>query len=205
MASDVPSGEGDAAALQARAVEVVRAAAQLMEKAGGPDDAELRDAIEQHLGVERELVANQLDFALVFVHLGILLGVRCHMRRDSGGADAAERAEALRRLRWADSHGPRDDPLVVQARMMLLFVLLPWALPRTDGSRTALQNALLDAADGRVLTEALRRDLIEAREVVDRIAEAPTSEEFRLRGESIRQDIEQMLAAGSAGSARRSR
>ncbi|MFG2407734.1 CHAT domain-containing protein [Streptomyces brevispora] len=82
--------------------------------------------------------------------------------------------------------------------MLLIFLLVPWALPRADGSRTALQNALLDADDGQLLTDALRRDLTEAKEVVDRLAEAPGDEEFRLRTESNREDTERMLSAGGA-------
>ncbi|MBJ3809173.1 CHAT domain-containing protein [Streptomyces flavofungini] len=84
--------------------------------------------------------------------------------------------------------------------MMLVFLLVPWALPRTDGTRTALLDALLAVADERVLTEALRRDLTEAGEVVDRIAEAPVSQKFRRRTADIKRDIEQMLAPGSASS-----
>ncbi|WP_331734235.1 CHAT domain-containing protein (plasmid) [Streptomyces atratus] len=192
---------GGTAELRARAAEVVRAAARLAEGKDWSDEARLGSVIDRLASVERELIRHEEDFSLVFVHLGLLLGTRCHMRRDGRAFDPAERAEALERLRWVDRHGSLAAPLAVQARMMLLFLLVPWALPRADGTRTALQNALLDVADGQVLTEALRCDLTEAREVVDRIAEAPFDAAFRQQTESNRQVIEQMLAVGSAESA----
>ncbi|MFF1651487.1 CHAT domain-containing protein [Streptomyces sp. NPDC058240] len=192
---------GGTAELRERATEAIRAVVRLAEGKGWSDEAQLGSLIDRLHSVERELIRHEEDFSLVFVHLGLLLGVRCNMRRDGKALDPDERAEALRRLRWVDRHGPLADQLALQARMMLLFLLVPWALPRADGTRTALQNALLDVADGQVLTEALRCDLTEAREVIDRIAEAPCDEAFRRQTESNRQDIEQMLAAGSAGPA----
>ncbi|MFE7302434.1 CHAT domain-containing protein [Streptomyces sp. NPDC057579] len=109
---------------------------------------------------------------------------------------SSERAEAIRRLRWVDHNGPLDERYAVLARMLLVPLLIPWALPRADGTRTRLQEALLDAADERMLTEALRRDLTEAKQVVDRVAGAPGDEEFRRQTESNREDIERMLAVG---------
>ncbi|MDV9200844.1 hypothetical protein R6M67_37270, partial [Streptomyces sp. Wh19] len=188
--------------LRGRAAEAVRAVGRLMEGGDWEDEAWLGPAIDELLSLERELIQHEEDFSDVFVHVALLIGARCHIRRGGTTLDPDERAEALRRLRWVDRHGPLDAPLAVLSRMMLLFLLMPWALPRADGSRTALQNALLDVADGRVLTEAVRRDLIEAREVVDRIAEAPADEEFRRQTESNREIIEQMLAPGSTRSAR---
>ncbi|MFE3145687.1 CHAT domain-containing protein [Streptomyces sp. NPDC059218] len=188
--------------LRGRAAEAVRAAGRLMEGEGWKDEARLTRAIDELIALERELIQHEEEFSEVFVHVALLIGARCQLRRDDTTPDSGERAEALRRLRWVDRHGPIDAPLAVLSRMMLLFLLTPWALPRADGSRTALQNALLDVADERVLTEAVRRDLIEAREVVDRIAEAPVDEEFRRQTESNREIIEQMLAPGSTRTAR---
>ncbi|MCX4851184.1 CHAT domain-containing protein [Streptomyces sp. NBC_00893] len=188
--------------LRGRAAAAVRAAGRLMEDEGWQDETRLGPAIDELLSLERELIQNEEEFADVFVHVALLIGTRCHLRRDGTTLDPEERAEALRRLRWVDRHGPLDAPLAVLSRMLLIFLLAPWALPRADGSRTALQNALLDVADGRVLTAAVRRDLTEAREVVDRIAGAPGDEEFRRQTESNREIIEQMLAPGTARSAR---
>ncbi|WP_405408208.1 CHAT domain-containing protein [Streptomyces decoyicus] len=188
--------------LRKRAADAVRVAWRLLDESGGrgPAEEELGPAIERLASLEAELAQNEEDFAPVFVHLGLLLGARCLNRRDSMSLESGERAEALRRLRWADRNGPLTDLFVVQARMMLLFLLAPWALPRTDGTPTALLDALLAAADERVLTETLRRDLTEAREVVDRIAEAPLDEEFHRQTANIRRDIDQMLAPGSSSS-----
>ncbi|MFG3529964.1 CHAT domain-containing protein [Streptomyces sp. NPDC047917] len=188
--------------LRGRAAEAVRAAGRLMEGEGWKDEARLGSAIDELRAMERELIQQEENFSEVFVYVALLIGARCQLRRDDTTLDTGERAEALRRLRWVDRHGPVDAPFAVLSRMMLIFLLTPWALPRVDGSRTALQNALLDVADGRVLTEAVRRDLTEAREVVDRIAEAPVDEEFRRQTESNREIIEQMLAPGSTRSAR---
>ncbi|MGV9659472.1 hypothetical protein ACWDR5_21220, partial [Streptomyces koyangensis] len=78
--------------------------------------------------------------------------------------------------------------------MLFVLLLVPWALPRPDGTRTALQHALLRAAHGKVLTEALRRDLTGAREVTGRLIGTPAGEEFRRQCESNRQDIERHRA-----------
>ncbi|MFD4116631.1 CHAT domain-containing protein [Streptomyces niveus] len=181
-----------------RAVEIVRATDQLMDETGWTDESAMGEAIHQLSAMERELLAHQEDFSLVFVHLGLLLGARCHLRRENKAYDPDERAEAIRRLRWVDRNGPLDAPRTVLCRMLLMFLLVPWALPRADGSRTALQNALLDADDGRLLTDGLRRDLTEAKEVVERLAHASRGEEFGLQTESNREDIERMLSAGGA-------
>ncbi|MEL5956499.1 CHAT domain-containing protein, partial [Streptomyces sp. CLV115] len=186
--------------LRGRAAGAVRAAGRLMEGEDWKDEARLGAAIDELISLERELIQNEEEFSDVFVYVALLIGARCRLRSDTT-LDSGERAEALRRLRWVDRHGPTDAPLAVLSRMVLIFLLTPWALPRADGSRYALQNALLDVADGRVLTEALRRDLTEAREVIGRIAEAPGDEEFRRQTESNREIIEQMLAPGSARSA----
>ncbi|MGA5425799.1 CHAT domain-containing protein [Streptomyces koyangensis] len=79
--------------------------------------------------------------------------------------------------------------------MLFVLLLVPWALPRPDGTRTALQHALLRAAHGKVLTEARRRDLTGAREVTGLLIGIPAGEEFRRQCESNRQDIERMPAA----------
>ncbi|MFE6668069.1 CHAT domain-containing protein [Streptomyces sp. NPDC057697] len=187
--------------LRGRAAAAVRAAGRLLAGEGWKDGTRLESAIEELLSPERELLRHGVEHPDVCVHAALLIGTRCHLRRDGTACDPDERAEALRRLRRVDREGPLDAPLVVLSRMLLLFLLTPWVLPRADGSRTALRNALLDAADGRVLTDALCRDLVEAREVVDRIAGAPGDEEFHRRNENNRDVIERMLAAGRAPSA----
>ncbi|MFE7566463.1 CHAT domain-containing protein, partial [Streptomyces sp. NPDC057539] len=163
-----------------------------------PAEQELKSAIDRLVSFEAELAENREDFSLVFVHLGILLGGWCLNRRQSASFDSEQRAEALRRLRWADRNGPLTDLLVVEARMMLLFLLAPWVVPRSDGTPTALLGALLVGADKRVLTETLRQDLTEAKEVVDRIAEAPLDQELHQRTAQIQRDIEQTLALGAS-------
>ncbi|MGW6054289.1 CHAT domain-containing protein [Streptomyces sp. NPDC055189] len=204
MTDETPRGEygadaaRQAAARQDRAVEVVHATHQLMEETDWSDESALTDGIRKLAALEQELIARKEDFALVFIQLGLLQGARCHLRRESKGCDPDERAEAIQRLRWVDRNGPLDGSHAVLCRMLLMFLLVPWALPRADGTYTALQNALLDAGDGRLLTDALRRDLGEAKEVVDRIARAPGDEEFRLQTARNREVIERMLSAGEA-------
>ncbi|WP_101255076.1 CHAT domain-containing protein [Streptomyces barkulensis] len=202
-------GRGDgtgAAEPRERAAEAVFEAWRLLgsPRAPGtwPAEEDLGPAIGRLAAVERELVESGEDFSAVFVCLGLLLGARCMSRRESPSPDPGERAEALRRLRWTDRNGSLADTVALQARMVLLVLLAPWALPRPDGTRTALLDALLAAADGRALTRTLRRDLTEAREVAGRIAEAPVDQtpfdrEFHRQAARIKQDIERMLAAGS--------
>ncbi|WP_327432467.1 CHAT domain-containing protein [Streptomyces sp. NBC_01236] len=193
-------GDGTGLAeLREKATGAVLEARRLLNVSGARPSAEtLGPVIDQLAGVEAALARKNEDFSTVFVHLGLLLGTRCLNGRESAMSDSKERAEALRRLRWADHIGPSDNPLVVEARMMLIFLLAPWALPRIDGTRTALLDALLAAADQRVLTESLLRDLTEAKNVVDRIAEAPLGPEFQRQTARVKRDIEQMLASGSA-------
>ncbi|MFC9244720.1 CHAT domain-containing protein [Streptomyces sp. NPDC057136] len=205
MTDERPRGERGAddargaAERRDRAQELVRVTGGLIEGTGWTVEGALGDAIRRLTEMERELIAHEEDFSLVYIHLGLLLGTRCHVRLEGGACDPDERAEAIRRLRWVDRNGPLDAPRTVLCRMLLMFLLVPWALPRADGSRTALQNALLDAGDGRLMTDALRRDLTEAKGVVDRLAEAPGDEEFRLRTESNRENIERMLSVRGAG------
>ncbi|MEV6419577.1 CHAT domain-containing protein [Streptomyces sp. NPDC051662] len=194
------AADGRVAELWKEATDVVLQARRLLGDTGvsSPADEELRSAIDRLAAFEVELAENREDFSLVFVHLGILLGGWCLNRRQSASFDSEQRAEALRRLRWADRNGPLTDLLVVEARMMLLFLLAPWVVPRSDGTPTALLGALLAAADARVVTETLRQDLTEAKEVVDRLAEAQLDQEFHQRTANIKRDIEQMLVPGAS-------
>ncbi|MYR42106.1 hypothetical protein GTW67_08735, partial [Streptomyces sp. SID5910] len=204
MAGEVRGGDGDAGVTELRkeAAEALAEARRLLDVRGGwaPADA-FGPVIDRLAGVETALAREGAGFSVVFVHLGILRGARCMSRGDGGSSDPEERDEALRRLRWADGTGPLTDPLAVQARMMLVFLLAPWALPRADGTRTALLDALLSAADGQVLTASLRRDLTEALEVVGRIAAAPLDPHLQQVTAGNRRDIEQMLAVRSGSSA----
>ncbi|MFB8415190.1 CHAT domain-containing protein [Streptomyces albidoflavus] len=180
-----------------RGAEAVQAAQRLMAGKDWCDEARLDVLIRRLTAVEQELAGPGEEAGEVSVHLSLLLGIRCHLRYRDGRLDPAERAAALERLRWIDRHASLTPGLPTQARMLFVFLLVPWALPRPDGTRTALQHALLRADDGDVLTEALRRDLTEAREVTGRLIGTPAGEEFRRQCESNRQDIERMLAAGT--------
>ncbi|WP_165394422.1 hypothetical protein [Streptomyces albidoflavus] len=180
-----------------RGAEAVQAAIRLMAGEDWCDEARLDALVRRLTAAEEELTSAGEEAAEVGVHLALLLGTRCHLRYQGGRLDPAERAAALGRLRRIDRHAPLTPGLPAQARMMCVFLLVPWALPRPDGTRTALQHALLRAADGEVLTDALRRDLTEAGEVTGRLIRTPAGEEFRRQCESNLEDIERMLAAGS--------
>ncbi|SOD85654.1 CHAT domain-containing protein [Streptomyces sp. Ag109_G2-15] len=161
----------------------------------------LSPVIERLARVEAALAEHGEDFSAVFIALGLVLGARCLSRGEDtpSGSGSKDRTEALRRLRWADRHGPPAHLLVVQARMMLIFLLAPWNLPRADGTRTVLRNALLTSGHQEdLLTESLRQDLTEAGEVADRIAAAPLDAEFQERTARVKGVIERMLAPGAA-------
>ncbi|WP_225094737.1 CHAT domain-containing protein [Streptomyces sp. CoH27] len=203
VSEEQPEDAAGLAEVQARADDALREAERLLEASEGwpPADA-FGPVIGQLVGVEADLAQRGADFAVVFVHLGILFGARWLSGGGNVPADSTDRTEALRRLRWTDRNGPPGNLLVVQARMMLVFLLAPWALPRGDGSRTALLDALLAAADERVLTESLRRDLTEAGQVVDRLAAAaPLDAEFQARTARVKATIERMLTPGPGPSA----
>ncbi|GAA2532709.1 hypothetical protein ABWI13_03325 [Streptomyces koyangensis] len=178
-----------------RGAEAVQAAQRLMAGKDWRDEARLDVVIRRLTAVEQELAGAGEDVGEVFVHLALLLGTRCHLRYQDGRLDPAERAAALERPRRIDRHASLPPGLPTQARMLFVLLLVPWALPRPDGTRTALQHALLRAVHGKVLTEALRRDLTGAREVTGRLIGTPAGEEFRRQCESNRQDIERMPAA----------
>ncbi|MEU3660253.1 CHAT domain-containing protein [Streptomyces sp. NPDC032940] len=207
MADEVREGDGDAGAAKLRreAGEALLEARRLLDVGGGwPSADALGPVIDRLARIESALAEKGADFSVVFVHLGILRGARCLSRFAHGSSDAADREEALRRLRWTDGAGSAADMLAVQARMMLVFLLAPWALPRADGTRTALLDALLAAADGQVLTASLHRDLTEALEVVRRIAAAPLNADLRRVNARIEGDIERMLAVRSESAPARS-
>ncbi|MFJ9867247.1 CHAT domain-containing protein [Streptomyces sp. NPDC101165] len=189
------------AELRKEAENAVREARRLL------DLSERRPAAETLTPVGERLIAaevalterNEEEFLpVVIIHVGLVLGVRCLSRDESASSGSSERTAALRRLRWADRNWPLESLLVVQARMMLVFLLVPWMLPRADGTRTALQEALLSAADERVLTESLRRDITEALEVVGRIAAAPLDPALQQRTASVKRDLELILTPGWA-------
>ncbi|GAB2886372.1 CHAT domain-containing protein [Streptomyces mayteni] len=193
-------GGGEVADLMERFEGVVRDANRVMAAVGGatpPQD--VRPMLAELAGIESELKWRGADFGQVFLFRGLLLGHWCLGLGADRPAGPQPRAEALRRLRWADRSGPSDHPLVRLARMMLVALLAPWTLPRPDGTRTVLHQALLAVGDGGVLTESARRDLMEAREVVDR-AIAAGSEDADHRRELVRvgQAIQRML--GDSGS-----
>ncbi|MGW2701106.1 CHAT domain-containing protein [Streptomyces sp. NPDC001340] len=193
------------AELQKEALDAVREARRLLDLAERWPPAEtLRPVGERLIAAEAALAErNEEEFLpVVTIHLCLVLGARCLSRDESASSGSSERTAALQRLRWADRKvGPPESLLVVQARMMLVFLLVPWMLPRPDGTRTALQKALLSAADDRVLTESLRRDITEALEVVGRIAAAPHVPgypEFQERTAEIKRDLELLLTPGWA-------
>ncbi|MCT9076001.1 CHAT domain-containing protein [Streptomyces fulvoviolaceus] len=206
MVSEVRRDDDGAgsAELREEAFDALREARRLLDYPHGwPPVETLEPVIERLTRVEVALAEkNESDLSqVVFVVLGIMFAVLCRTRNESASSGSKERAEALRRLRWADRNGPPADLIVVQARMMLVFLLAPWALPRPDGSRTALGAALFAAVDRRVLTEALRRDLAEAKDVVDRVAEASLPPEIQQTTARIQGEIERMLAPDSASPA----
>ncbi|MFF7366771.1 CHAT domain-containing protein [Streptomyces tricolor] len=201
MVGEVRRGEdgAEAAELRRELGDALREAHRLFDGPPGEGSAEALVPVINRLGRLQTRLAEHEDFAVVFVELGLLLGAYCLRKGDHTSSDAGswERTEALRRLRWADRQGPSAHPLVVQARMMLLFLLTPWALPLADGSTTVLRDALLTPGQGDgLLTAPLRRDLREAQQVVDRIAAAPTDPEFRQRTANVQHVIERMLAPG---------
>ncbi|MER6682923.1 hypothetical protein [Streptomyces olivaceoviridis] len=193
--------DGGAAGRQAELAEALQEACRLLHAATGEEPAGVwSPVIERLTGIETALREHGEDFSVVFVFVGLVLGTR-QLRggeHGSSGSGAEERAQALRRLRWADRNGPVDDLLVVQARMLLVFLLVPWALPRADGTDTVLRSALLTPGYGEDLpTESVRRDLGEAKEIVDRIAAAPIGAEFEQGTANVKRVIERMLAPGT--------
>ncbi|GGS61603.1 CHAT domain-containing protein [Streptomyces cinerochromogenes] len=201
MVSEVPrDGDGAGAAERRReSAEAVREARRLLDDTTNRSADALVPVAHRLNRVETALREHGEDFSGVFVFLSLVVGTYCLLRGEHTPSDSAsrERDEVLRRLRWVDRHGEPDDLLVVQARMMLVFLLVPWAMPRADGSHTVLRDALLTAGQGAdLLTESLRRDLTEAGEVACRIAEAPLDAEFRQRTANVRHVIERMLNPG---------
>ncbi|GGY89847.1 hypothetical protein GCM10010300_37560 [Streptomyces olivaceoviridis] len=193
--------DGGAAERQEELAEALQEAYRLLHAATGGEPAEAWSPLLERLtGIETALREHGENFFVVFVFVGLVLGMRrLHGgEHASSGSGARERAEALRRLRWADRNGPVDDLLVVQARMLLVFLLVPWALPRADGTDTVLRSALLTPGYGEeLLTESVRRDLVEAKEIVDRIAAAPIGAEFEQGTANVKRVIERMLAPGT--------
>ncbi|MEV5387586.1 hypothetical protein [Streptomyces sp. NPDC052721] len=158
--------------------------------------------IDRVTGVEAALREHgeDLSVVLVLVLVGPVLGMRGPSRGDRvpSGSGAEDRAEALRRPRWADRQGPQDHLLVAAARMVLVFLLAPWALPRADGTGT-VRNVLLSPGHGEgLLTESVRRDLGEAKEIVGRIAAAPIDAGFQQRTADVKRVIERIPAPGTA-------
>jgi hypothetical protein len=90
--------------LRGRAAAAVRAAGRLMEGGDWKDEARLGSAVDELLSLGRELIQHEVEFPDVFVHVALLIGARCHLRRDGTTPDPDERAEALRRLRRVDHH-----------------------------------------------------------------------------------------------------
>ncbi|TVZ97681.1 CHAT domain-containing protein [Streptomyces sp. BK340] len=204
MGSEVRQDDDGAglAELRKEAEDAVREARRLLDLAEHWPPAEtLRPVGERLIAAEAGLAGrNEEEFLpVVTIHLCLVLGARCLSRNESASSGSSERTAALQRLRWVDRKvGPPESLLVVQARMMLVFLLVPWMLPRPDGTRTALQEALLSAADDRVLTESLRRDITEALEVVGRIAAAPLDPALQKRTASVKRDLELILTPGWA-------
>ncbi|MET9453330.1 hypothetical protein ABZY21_40530, partial [Streptomyces cinerochromogenes] len=204
MVSEIRRGGDSAGAAERRqeSAEAVREARRLLDDTTNRS-AEALIAVAHRLNrIETALREHGEDFSGVFVVLSLVVGTYCLLRGEHTPSDSAsrERGEVLQRLRWVDRHGEPADLLVVQARMMLVFLLAPWALPRADGSHTVLRDALLTAGQGSdLLTESLRRDLTEAKEVADRIAAAPLDAEFRQSTANVRHVIERMLNPGLVG------
>ncbi|KAB8166363.1 CHAT domain-containing protein [Streptomyces sp. 3MP-14] len=203
--TDEPTARGasDANERQARvaaAVEEARRALGGTDHEGWPPPESLAPAIDQLTAVEAELSRHGENSNLVSVCLGIALGVRCL----GAGADAApeDRAQALRRLRWADAEGPLELRYVVEARMALVLLLVPWARSVLRGVRPALLDALLVTGDVRVVSESELRNLAEAARVLDRIARTPLAPAAARANEYLRRVFDRVLTAARPGTAR---
>lgn len=136
MVSEVRRDDDGAgsAELREEAFDALREARRLLDHPDGwPPVEKLEPVIERLTRVEAALAEeDESDLShVVFVVLGIMFGAHCRTRRESASSASKERAQALRRLRWADRNGPPADLIVVQARMMLVFMPPPPPAPVT--------------------------------------------------------------------------
>ncbi|MFI1854555.1 CHAT domain-containing protein [Streptomyces sp. NPDC020480] len=169
-----PADDGAPDELRARAVAAVREARELL--SGNADglleSAALLRVIDRLTAVEELLPPDCPDRAFVVPQLGALLGLRYAHGGDPG---PGERETALRHLRWADRALPVTHLPAVEARTVLVGLLL---------------GEVADAA----APEPTRADLTEAREVVERIARAPLDPEFHKSTAAVRRRIDRSLA-----------
>ncbi|MGY0055429.1 CHAT domain-containing protein [Streptomyces sp. LZ34] len=122
--------------------------------------------------------------------VGILVCVWLDSRGPGQQSDAARSAReyALYHLRWADRTRPSTDPLAVQARKALLWLLVPEQYARAmralrQGPR---QEPPLRASGPQPLTAATPDELVEATHVLGRLFEAPKDPQLiRLLGSVV--------------------
>ncbi|MDW6066148.1 hypothetical protein SAZ11_60770 [Streptomyces sp. FXJ1.4098] len=137
----------------------------------------------QHLAaIEKLLPADEPLRDGIVPSLGILMCVWLDNRGPGQQRDAARaaREHALSHLRWADRTRPLTDPLAVQARKALLWLLVPEHYTRAmRASRQGPRQEPSPRASGpQPLTAATRDELAEATHVLGRLLEAPKDPEL---------------------------
>ncbi|MFD8383429.1 CHAT domain-containing protein [Streptomyces sp. NPDC059679] len=178
-----------ASVLRAWADIATRQANEVMRRPA--DDPARRAALWQgiqHLAAIAELLS--ADDPLrddVIASVGILVCVWLDSRGPDRQHDAVRSAReyALYHLRWADRTRPLTDPLAVQARKALLWLLVPEHYARAmRASRQGPRQEPSPRAPGpQPLTAATPDELVEAMDILRRLAEAPEdSQLLRLLG-----------------------
>ncbi|ADI03839.1 hypothetical protein SBI_00718 [Streptomyces bingchenggensis BCW-1] len=139
--------------------------------------AALWQTIQHVAAIEKLLPADDPLRDGIVPSLGILMCVWLDSRGPGQQRDAARQAReyTLHHLRWADRTRPLTDPLAVQARKALLWLLVPEHYARAmralrHGPR---QEPPLRASGPQPLTAATRDELAEATHVLGRLFEAP--------------------------------
>ncbi|GAA1700764.1 CHAT domain-containing protein [Streptomyces yatensis] len=200
-------GQERAQALRAWAAIAARQARDVVTGAG--DDpgrtVALAHAIEHVAAVERLLPADDPLRNGFVPLLGVLMGVRILSREAGDQSDAArrERAYGLRHLRWADRTRPLTDPLAANARKVLLQLLVPAQYGRAV--RAEHQGRRQEPPPGtsgpRLLTASPGDDLVEAREVIERLAGGPDDPKLRRLLGLLMAEIELTLSSAPGFSA----
>ncbi|KAK1185313.1 CHAT domain-containing protein [Streptomyces sp. NBS 14/10] len=189
-------GGDRASVLRAWADIATRHANEVMRRPA--DDPARRAALwqsVQHLAaIARLLPADDPLRDDAIASVGILVSVWLDSRGPGRQNDAVRSAReyALYHLRWADRTRPLTDPLAVQARKALLWLLIPehyaraMRASRQGPTSSARQEPPPRAADPRALTVSRPDELAEAMDVLRRLAEAPEDpQRLRLLGSVV--------------------